>query len=436
MVDAGSTERPIAESEGSIKPNELPSVENKARDLLSGINKDSFVSFIKKPLDRPLVIIPKGAQVRARVQYITKGNFWRHDETDVELENDLIGSIEFMRVENTRLTQGEEISADVYIGRIIPDSPKLLGLDRQIQSAEKNNNQELASQLDRKRKRLKQQLELAFLDSNPSFKTSLRDFEEIIHVEFSTEFPGMRVKPSSAIPPERKYSLFLSRYTELTNRIRRLNEQIKGRESIGTRQQDKIKEYDEQRHKLHLELQELGQSLGKSEHEVFYDLLLTEGSLIEYGVDAPILKIPTIHKGDNSMIHQVSTPEGEQLAEAFFIARTGNMKFEGDQTEIQKWDEKPYFVIVFTGQKGRGIVKPKWPLHDTRTQRMQNLARDLKLNIYSFEGTLVHDRDPIFQTDTIQGVEVSAERILEVARAMREHPEKYWLTEEERRATS
>ncbi len=103
----------------------------------------------------------------------------------------------------------------------------------------------------------------------------------------------------------------------------------------------------------------------------------------------------------------------------------------GNADEIEKWKKGSYFAIIFSRFRrsyADFIPQAGSLLHTTRVNRMTALAKDFGLNLYIASDIMGH-RD--YGPGELFGVEVPKERVEEIAKAMREYPQKYYLTEDE-----
>ncbi|OGD94988.1 hypothetical protein A3F02_03710 [Candidatus Curtissbacteria bacterium RIFCSPHIGHO2_12_FULL_38_9b] len=253
--------------------------------------------------------------------------------------------------------------------------------------------------------------------------------------------PEISLRPETT---QETYQGLLEAYNRLTQRLREL-------ESIGTHSETKY-EFDKKRSQIHRRLDRQGILIGKTPDDVTIDILLTEGNLKEYGVEAPLIRLPLVgitfeyeDSGGKLEIRNQKIPEQTLYTpDDAFIARLSHPrrgpfcvdfeteKLDGKKSEIRKWREKPFSAIIFSKSQqvyliGLGIPQAS-PLHQTRMTRMKQLARDYSLNIYEANDMMGHQD---YGPNTLHGVEVPAEKVRKIAQAMEKNPEKYWLTKEE-----
>ena len=95
--------------------------------------------------------------------------------------------------------------------------------------------------------------------------------------------PEISLRPETT---QETYQGLLEAYNRLTQRLREL-------ESIGTHSETKY-EFDKKRSQIHRRLDRQGILIGKTPDDVTIDILLTEGNLKEYGVEAPLIRLPLV----------------------------------------------------------------------------------------------------------------------------------------------
>ncbi len=255
----------------------------------------------------------------------------------------------------------------------------------------------------------------------------------------------------------------LARYTKYTEQIRHMQKLM--------RPFDDIHQIDLKRSELHRKLEELGAKLGKDTEDIRLDMLLDEGNLREYGINAPLIRLPMVgltfryreeegkveitDKSNQMPTQELKTPDGKRIAACYqqhtlmgdykpkggyFYERSEEDKtksnpykitIRGKVDEIEKWKKGSYFAIIFSRfRKSYVDFIPQTGslLHTTRVKRMTALAKDFGLNLYIASDIMGH-RD--YGPEQLFGVEVLKERVDEIAKAMREYPQKYYLTEDE-----
>lgn len=256
------------------------------------------------------------------------------------------------------------------------------------------------------------------------------------------------------------YTDGLLRYVELTQRIRTVQAHGGGLAAI--------LEIDRERVVQHRILDELAVKIGKTPQDVLLDRILEEGSLREYGIEAPVIKLPFraymyFYDSQNSRIvfndrnrsrkmtpdcnqdirgispngADTEIPFGSMVDETVRITSTvfghfGEFKKNGNIDITDKWSKAKYVAIIYTA---RAVNTKTWstiyefPLTELRGIRMRNLAQDFDLFLYTTWETLTHrEADENWQ---MNGVEVPAGRLEEITQAMARNPELYWLTESE-----
>jgi len=253
--------------------------------------------------------------------------------------------------------------------------------------------------------------------------------------------------------PEENYSKMLGQYVSYNDRIRKL--EARGIHTVT--QRDRLQE---ERHNLHGKLNQLGTGLGKTEDDIITDLMLEEGNLIEYGVKAPLIQLPLVtvsfeydsdqgkvklmkdkYYTDQKPTQTLYNSEGVFLASldrpsVNALVGLGGKKIpyqesiSGKEDEITKWNTGRYFAIIFAEERYGG--DPHWPqiehrtpLYETLLDRRDNLSKQFDLNRFSANNAQYH------AARNLHGVEIPAEAIEKIAFAMKENPEKYWLTQEE-----
>ncbi|GIW61389.1 MAG: hypothetical protein KatS3mg089_0241 [Patescibacteria group bacterium] len=83
-----------------------------------------------------------------------------------------------------------------------------------------------------------------------------------------------------------RYTALLSRYTQYTEQIRHMQYLM--------RPFDDIHQIDLKGSELHRKLEELGAKLGKDTEDIGLDILLHEGNLREYGINAPLIGLSLV----------------------------------------------------------------------------------------------------------------------------------------------
>jgi hypothetical protein len=270
--------------------------------------------------------------------------------------------------------------------------------------------------------------------------------------ESLTDFipPKENSKPNE-ISPLDNYNHLLGKYVGHSKEIRK---RIFSENPNHYLDESYIKVLDLERHNVHNQLKEIGITLGKSSEQIISDTLSEEGNLKEIGIDAPVIRLPLlgvtfqldeknqkIKNSDQNDLHlpnqKLLTPDGDKLAtinqsyHPMFSSKAYGEKYSGDKSEIDKWDKKPFYSIIFAvTQDSNGMFsQPNYPLlYKTRIERMHNLAKDFNLNIFNASDVSGHqDYGPNY----INGVEVSGQDLERIGLAMKNHPEKYWLTPDE-----
>lgn len=254
--------------------------------------------------------------------------------------------------------------------------------------------------------------------------------------------PGQTQIPNS---PEDTYRILLQQYVDFTQKLRKLERQgAPSEEKSGV---------DQQKSSLHRIIKSTDISLGKEENAIDLDILLTEGNLKEYDVEAPLIRLPMVgryfaydvstgtlktNSRDKKPQQALYTWDDKYIA-ALTYPRKGPFdvdfskeNYNGKQSEIEKWRIRPFYAIIFSESAqsylfGLGSHHAS-PLHQTRTDRMKNLARDFSLNLFLADDMTGHQD---YGSKVLHGIEVPGEKVQEIAQAMAAHPEKYWLAQEE-----
>lgn len=249
--------------------------------------------------------------------------------------------------------------------------------------------------------------------------------------------------PREPLAPQEIYQKDLEKYNALTQQIRIL-------EGLSHRPNQRILEIDKKRTAIHRNLEETGKTLGKSDADVFIDMLSQEGNLKELGVDAPLVRLPMIEaiskrnpKIISQYIYDPNNPYFQwNYGDFDYRSRIGGYKrpyamqvhgkyeaeIEGDATVSERWNKEPTFAIIFSNWRESWGIVNSTPPHSIRMARMANLSKDFNLNIFVADDGLGHHD---YTSNFTYGVEVPAKRVQEIAQAMGDHPEKYWLTQDE-----
>jgi hypothetical protein len=270
-------------------------------------------------------------------------------------------------------------------------------------------------------------------------------------------------EPAPTLTPKQSYGRMLERYTSQTRTIRHLQA------SHRPEQADKL-DYD--RHKLHERILGIAADLGKDKDQVFLDMLLAEGNLEELGVRGlPMIQLPMVRASftaspmdretsvtSNKYIpaklypspalgshmaekpsQSLKTPDGQVVASMqrprIMDVHEGLTKdeitFDGNPEEFEKWNGTPYFALIYASSQYTNYLFAERQFceeYTSRIQRMRQLAEDLNLNLFETNDGMGHQD---YGSLVLSGVEVPAERVTEVAQAIRNNPGKYWLTDDE-----
>lgn len=213
------------------------------------------------------------------------------------------------------------------------------------------------------------------------------------------------------------YSNRLSQYVRLTERLRRL-------EARGAEFSTKVK-LDERRSKLHRILEGLGERLGKTSAEVYADFLLEMGNLREYGIEAPLVKLPlpsVVFRYDENLNKVLF--DQKKWAVRQVLANTSDKPLLTGEELMQRWASEPFYAIIFSRyiwDHGTTLAPED---HKSRMRVRKNLARDFKLKLFSADDMMGH----YFVTPSFTyGVEVPLARVEEVAVAMAKNRDRYWI---------
>lgn len=253
--------------------------------------------------------------------------------------------------------------------------------------------------------------------------------------------------------PQDYYNQLLKGYVDCSQTMRNLYNSKRTGENADL---DKLKliNIDSGRHDIHEELNKLGTTFGKSPEQIISDILSEEGNLKEIGIDAPVIRLPLlgvmfkldeknqkIQNPNPNDLHlpnqRLLTSEGKRLAtidQSYYptsYLKVYGEEYSGDKSEIDKWNKKPFYSIVFAfTQDSNGVFfQPDYPLlYETRIKRMYNLAKDFNLNIFNAYDVSGHQD---YGSRCIEGIEVFGQDLEKIGLAMINHPEKYWLTPDE-----
>lgn len=236
--------------------------------------------------------------------------------------------------------------------------------------------------------------------------------------------------------PQTEYSQGLKGYIRLQNSLRTLER---------LNRYEPFNDIDEQRHALHERLKVLAGEIGKTPDDLRFDLLLEEGNLQEWNINAPVIRLPMVgvafryDEQEGKVINYdrvqpvrqvLYSPSGEFLATTQ-PKKDHNVTVDKKRNKkevLQRWDREPFGAIIFSRYMMDHGVTHIPVLHSTRLERRTNLARDFALNLYQADDMSGHQ---MYTPTFIYGVEVPMKVVGEIALAMKEHRDKYWLTEDE-----
>lgn len=237
--------------------------------------------------------------------------------------------------------------------------------------------------------------------------------------------------------PQATYSSLLPRYNALTKQTR---------QAEAMQNPDLARQLSLQSTELHDKIAAIGIALGRDRLRVRVDLMLTEGNLDIYEVpELPLLQLPltsftqktdlardikskplipkifTLFNQNGEIVYSILPPSGADPKETHIKPHE-----KGSRSETEKWRSGEFMLIPFY-VKSNNVTTP---LPNLSLNRMLRLAKNKGLRIYSGKtghATALDGGD----ADEIIGVEVPSDRVEEIAIAIRNNREKYYLTDDE-----
>ncbi|MDP3963462.1 MAG: hypothetical protein Q8Q39_03115 [bacterium] len=197
--------------------------------------------------------------------------------------------------------------------------------------------------------------------------------------------------------PNETYANLLGNYQDVVCEIKGLKLRHGGVEN-DPELLNAVRTFDEERHRIHLELKRIGASLGKSENDIIADIRLLEKSLEEYGLPEFVLM-------DSESFYNLQEPPfaDDKLAIVY-------------ETGTQYWSDPIFTNDLWTESKDKPV----------RRKRGEALAKKLGGEFITIvDGNTFHDTDAYYAS-----VVMPKERLMDAVNMIRKYPDKYRIGDE------